>query len=162
MSHSEGMTKFHSPSPSSGGELSPSDRSLKHASNHPRMTRQYVASHRLSPDVTAAPTLAPHPGKAPARPISSKKAAATHASTSAASTNADCPEPFNDDTTASASNHPRKSKESDASFRPSSDAAAITARTARPGSTHARSGAATKTPAAPASTSTGSFNTGSS
>ncbi|KAG0717708.1 hypothetical protein GWK47_053887 [Chionoecetes opilio] len=26
-----------------------------HASNHPRKTRQSVASHRLSPDVTAAP-----------------------------------------------------------------------------------------------------------
>ncbi|KAG0711789.1 hypothetical protein GWK47_019883 [Chionoecetes opilio] len=72
------MAKFHSPRPSSGGELSPIDRSVKHASNHPRMTRQSVASHRFSPDATAAPTPASHPGKAPARPSSSKKAAATH------------------------------------------------------------------------------------
>ncbi|KAG0722339.1 hypothetical protein GWK47_044657 [Chionoecetes opilio] len=104
------MAKFHSPRPSSGEELSPSVRSVKHASNHPRMTRQSVASHRLSPDVTAAPTPDPHLGLTPARPSSSKKAAATRASTSAASTNADCPEPFKDDTTASASNHPRRSK----------------------------------------------------
>ncbi|KAG0728631.1 hypothetical protein GWK47_032074 [Chionoecetes opilio] len=102
------MAKFHSPHPSSGEELSPSVRSVKHASNHPRMTRQSVASHRLSPDVTAAPTPDPHLGKTPARPSSSKKAAATRASTSAASTNADCPELFKDDTTASASNHPRR------------------------------------------------------
>ncbi|KAG0724806.1 hypothetical protein GWK47_039876 [Chionoecetes opilio] len=57
MPHSNGRAKFHSPRPSSGGELSPSDRSVKHASNHPRKTRQSVASHRLSPDVTVAPIL---------------------------------------------------------------------------------------------------------
>ncbi|KAG0726615.1 hypothetical protein GWK47_036178 [Chionoecetes opilio] len=102
------MTKFHSARPSSGGELSPSDRLVKHASNHPRKTKRSVASHRLSPDVTAAPTPAPHPGKTPARPSSSKKAVATRTFTSA-STN-DCPEPFKDNTTASASNHPRRSK----------------------------------------------------
>ncbi|KAG0710392.1 hypothetical protein GWK47_002486 [Chionoecetes opilio] len=80
------------------------------ASNHPHKTRRSVASHRLSPDVTAAPTPAPHPDKTPARPSSSKRAAATRASTSAASTNADCPEPFKDNITASALNHPQRSK----------------------------------------------------
>ncbi|KAG0718847.1 hypothetical protein GWK47_051688 [Chionoecetes opilio] len=107
MPHSNGRAKFHSPRPSSGGELSPSDRSVKHASNHPHKTRQSVASHRLSPDVTVAPILpltltrpllAPLPQESCCYPC-------LHF---AASTTADCPEPFKDNT--SASNHPRISK----------------------------------------------------
>ncbi|KAG0710756.1 hypothetical protein GWK47_022169 [Chionoecetes opilio] len=107
MPHSNGMAKFHSPRPSSGEELSP----ISEVWHRTILTRRRsVASHRLSPDVTAAPTPAPHPGKTPARPSSSKRAAATRASTSAASTNADCPEPFKDNISASALNHPQRSK----------------------------------------------------
>ncbi|KAG0726787.1 hypothetical protein GWK47_035875 [Chionoecetes opilio] len=46
-----------------------------------RTRQDNVASHRLSPDVTAALTPVPHPDKTPARPSSSKKAAATRVST---------------------------------------------------------------------------------